>query len=494
MISKTDISEIASYLVDASNYKGKCEEVIFPENENEIVEIIKRANRTKVAVTISGNGTGLTGGRVPDEGIVIATDKLDKILEINPNEKYAVVQTGVLLSDFKKEIEQKKLYYPPDPTEQNCFIGATVSTNASGSKTFKYGPTRDFVLAMKIVLPTGDTLTLDRGSIKASGHVIKFVSNEGASFEFNLPDYSMPAGKHAAGYFSAENMDLIDLFIGSEGTLGIITEIKLKLLTLPENTLSSVLFFDNESDALSFISAARKISYETREENNNGIDALGLEFFDKNSLEFLREDYPLIPSDTDAAVWFEQEINADNEEILFDKWVGLIEQYNCNIENAWFASNDFERKKFQNFRHAVSWKVNEFLSKTNIRKVGTDTAVPVESFNEYYHLAKKLVSESGLDFISYGHLGNCHLHLNMLPKNDKEFLAAKTLYARICSEAVKRKGTISAEHGIGKIKREYLLDMFGEENIIKMANLKKNIDPNMILSLGNIFDKKYLIK
>jgi D-lactate dehydrogenase (cytochrome) len=168
MIIKTDISEIQNYLVDAANYKGNCSAVYFPSSLEDITDIIKKANDEKTHVTVSGNGTGLTGGRVPEGGIVVSTEKMNMILEIIEDEKFAVVQPGVLLSDFQKEISKLNLYYPPDPTEQECFIGSTVATNASGSKSFKYGSTRNFISELEIVLPTGEVIHLKRGDVKSS--------------------------------------------------------------------------------------------------------------------------------------------------------------------------------------------------------------------------------------------------------------------------------------------------------------------------------------
>ena len=492
MLIKTDQTEIQNYLVDASNYKGNCDEVFFPETKADIISILKSANTSKQKVTICGNRTGLTGGCVPNDGILISTDKLNRITEINEIEKYAIVQPGVLLSEFIKLVEEKELFYPPDPTEKDCYIGGTVSTNASGAKTFKYGPTRNFVTALEIILPDGEEVYLERGKLFARDNNLRLTSKSGKQIEIILPQYQMPKTKHAAGYFIKENMDAIDLFIGSEGTLGFITEIKLKLLDKPKNILSSVIFFNDESDGLNFIENARNESYKNRNENlSDNIDALALEYFDENTLKFLVEDFPNIPGKAQAAVWFEQEFEEENEEQIFNKWIELIEKHNGDVQTAWFANNENDRKQFGEFRHAVAWKVNEYISRNNILKVGTDIAVPDSSFREFYFFAKEKVKESGINQIAYGHFGNSHLHLNMLPKNEEQYSVAKNIYAELCREGVKLNGTISAEHGIGKLKREYLLMMFGEQIIKQMAKLKKQIDPNLILNYGNIIDPKY---
>lgn len=492
MIKKTDPDEIQNYLIDAANFKGNCDAVYFPETAAEISELLKECNASKLKVTIAGNGTGLTGARVPDGGIVISTDKFNKILEINESEKYVLVQAGVILKDMQEAVEAKSLLYPPDPTERNAYIGGTVATNASGAKTFKYGPTRDYVLGMEVVLPTGEIVFLERGKIFARGNVLELQTSDSQSLKINLPDYKMPETKHAAGYFVKPGMDAIDLFIGSEGTLGVITTLKLKLIDLPKNVLSCVVFFKDEDDAFNFMKEARDLSFENRKNPQpDKIDARGLEYFDKNSVAFLAEDNSSIPASAQGALWFEQEFNESTEEALLAQWMELISKYNGMEEESWFAFDNKEQDKFKDFRHSIAWKVNEYISSFNLKKVGTDTAVPTDKFRQYYLFARQLMHDNNLHFVVYGHFGNSHMHLNMLHDTPEKYALARKLYSVLCSEAVKLGGTVSAEHGIGKFKRDYLLDMYGEDNIRKMAKLKKQIDPNLILGLGNIFEEKY---
>jgi len=238
---------------------------------------------------------------------------------------------------------------------------------------------------------------------------------------------------------------------------------------------------------------ARRLSREFKAANNStSISAMGLEFFDADSLAFLRDEFPAIPQNTGAAVWFEQDYSPESEEKLLEDWMILIENNNGDMEKSWFATDESDRFKFINFRHAVSGKVNEFISRNNMRKVGTDLAVPDDKFEEFYFAAKKTAAESGIRNIAYGHFGDSHLHLNMLPANEAEFKQAKIIYKELCLSAIKLGGTISAEHGVGKIKREYLLDMFGNERIRKMASIKKQLDRNLILNYGNIFFEDFL--
>ncbi len=487
MIIKTSPDEIENYISDASNFRGRCDAVYIPESTAEIPELLKESYKNKTPVTISGNGTGLTGARVPLGGILISTEKLNRIIEINKDQKYIIVEPGVILDNLQKEVNAQNLLYPPDPTEWNCFIGGTIATNASGEKTFKYGPTRNFVEELQVVLADGETINLKKGLQKAAGFDLELTTNSRKRIKIKIPAIKMPEVKNASGYFLKEDMDAIDLFIGSEGTLGIVTRIKLKLVDLPENILSSVIFFDSEDNAVSFIEEARELSLKTRFKHSESIDALALEFMDKNCLDFLKEDYPQIPEDADACVWFEQETTKQDDEKLFNEWAELIVKHKGNPETAWFAFSAKDKKKLEEFRHSVSAKANEFIAKKNVKKLGTDVAVPDDNFRDFYKECKKLANDSGIKFIAYGHFGNSHLHLNMLPSNETEYAAGKDIYRLICEKAIKLNGTISAEHGVGKLKTEYLKMMYGEDNIRQMAEIKRALDPNLQLGRGTLF-------
>jgi D-lactate dehydrogenase (cytochrome) len=488
MIIKTQKDEIQNFLTDASNYKGFCDAVYFPGNTNEVSQILKEANDKGTYVTVAGNGTGLTGARVPQGGIVISTDMLNKIIEINDKEMFVILEPGVLISDLLFALKQKQLLYPPDPTENNCYIGGTVATNASGEKTFKYGPTRNYVLELEVVLPGGEILELKRGENLAKEFDLSIKTKSGKEISIHLPLFKMPAIKNAAGYYMKPGMDAIDLFIGSEGTLGVITKIKIKLLPYPEKIISCVVFFKTEEDALDFIQKGREVSFTSRAYNNiQSIDALSLEYFDEKTLDFMRPDYKQIPEDVKAGVWFEQEVNKHNEEYFLDQWLALIKECKGDEESAWFAFTESDKVKLKQFRHAISQKIIDFIASNNVRKLGTDVAVPDLKFRELYDFSKKIVEKSGLTYLIYGHFGNSHMHLNILPRSEEEYVHGKSVYNTICKKTIELGGTVSAEHGVGKLKTDYFLDMYGKEIIMKMAELKKTLDPKMILGRGNIF-------
>ena len=489
MIIKTKKSEFESYLKDAANIEGNCEKVYFVENEDEISEIVKECNLSNTKVTVSAARTGLTGGCIPHEGILISTEKLNKIISIEESSMNAVVQSGVTLYEFQKEIVKHNLFYPPDPTEVNCTIGGTVATNASGARSFKYGATREFVESLKIILPNGEKIIIKRGQYFLQNYEADIYFNDGVKLSFRAPSYEMPKVKHAAGYFSKPNMDLIDVFIGSEGTLGIITEIGLKLIELPKNVLSMIIFFEKEENIFNFVEELRNKTVT----EGDILDLHEIEFFDKNALCLLKEDYPNILNNAAGAVWIEQAFNDEDEENLLNEIDSIIAKHKGNEENLWFAINDKERAELKNFRHQIPLKVNDIISSRGLIKVGTDTSVPNERFLEYYSFVSNLIIENKIEYVVYGHIGNSHLHFNMLPKTKEELDLCWQLYAIICKKAVGVGGTISAEHGIGKLKTKYLLEMFGEESIKEMAKTKKQLDPNLILNIGNVIDEKFLI-
>ncbi len=462
MSTKSEPDEIQSYLVDASNMRGgEAERVLFPQSTQEVAEILAQASREKTPVTVSGGGTGIVGGRVPAGGIVLATDRLNRIIEIRREERggRARAEAGVVLAEFQRGVEAQGLLYPPDPTERSCFLGGTVATNASGARTFKYGPTRNYVERLRVALATGDSVDIRRGELRADDDgMIAIPLSGGRRIETKLPSYKMPrTRKHASGYYVEPRVDAIDLFIGSEGTLGVITEVEVKLLAKPEGVFGSVLFFDEEEKLLDFVSEAREISLNTRSRNlTDEADARALEYFDRNSLQFMREKFPHIPPAAEGAIFFEQETTAENEDALLEKWGALVEKHGALADDSWLALNEHDRARMREFRHALPVLVNERLARRGQRKVSTDMAVPDEDFPEMLKFYKETLRAHDLEFVIFGHIGDNHVHVNIMPRDDIEALSAREIYSQFIRRAVKVGGTISAEHGIGKLKRDYL--------------------------------------
>jgi len=193
-----------------------------------------------------------------------------------------------------------------------------------------------------------------------------------------------------------------------------------------------------------------------------------------------------------GAIFFEQETTAETEDRLFKQWNELLEKHRADLERSWFTTNEADREKMRAFRHALPVAVNERITKFGQRKVGTDMAVPDENFPSFLRFYKETLDASRLDYVIFGHIGDCHLHANMLPKTDAEAEKARHIYGRCVAQAIMLGGTVSAEHGIGKLKRKYLAAMMGERYLNEMAELKRAFDPNGILGRGNMFDESYL--
>ena len=492
---KTQLDDLQNYLTDASNLQGgHAAKLFIPESAEEISQILRDANDSKTPVTISGARTGTVGGAIPFGGVVISLEKLKQI-SIDKNSRTATVGAGVILADLQKAVEADGLFYPPDPTEWSCQIGGTVATNASGARSFKYGATREYVRRLKVVLADGDVAEIHRGECLADDDgSIKFTTRNGREVITKPLTYERPdVRKNVSGYFNQSPLDAIDLFIGSEGTLGVITEVELSLLPKPERFFSGIVFFADPATLLAFVDEAKSLSISNfRSEISDGISASLIEYFDDRALNFISAKFPETPTDAAGAIFFEQETTVENEDSLFERWNELLENHGADLERSWFTTNEQDREKMRAFRHALPVTVNERITRYGQRKVGTDMAVPDANFASFLRYYKDTLDDSGLDYVIFGHIGDCHLHANMLPKNADEAERARHIYGRCVAQAIMLGGTVSAEHGIGKLKRKYLAAMMGERYLNEMAELKKAFDPNGIFGRGNMFDESYL--
>lgn len=501
MLTKSQPDEMQGFLADASYLSGgHASGVAFPETAADVAGILAKATRDMTPVTVSGAGTGTVAGRVPFGGIVLATDKLNRIKSIEREERggRGIAEAGVVLRDFQQAVDAKGLLYAPDPTERGCFLGGNVATNASGARTFKYGATRNYVERLQVALATGEVIDLRRGELHADATGrISIPLPSGRLIEAQLPSYQMPqVRKHASGYYVAPGMDVIDLFIGSEGTLGVIVEVEVKLLPKPEGLLSGIVFFDSEERLLAFVAEARQRSLANRvkspsvsEGNLTILDARALEYFDAESLRFLRQKYDTVPSEAVGAVFFEQETSPSTEGSLMTEWMSLLEDHKALSEQSWFATNEPDQAKLREFRHALPVLMNEWFARHNQRKVSTDMAVPDEAFAGMLRFYQDSLRGSELRHTIFGHIGDNHVHVNILPRTDDEAAKAWQIYRTFIRRAVEVGGTISAEHGIGKLKREYLGMLYGEEHLREMAALKRAFDPAAILGRGTIFSE-----
>ncbi len=479
VLKKTDPDIIAGYLEDSSNLTGgHADGVYLPENESEIAEALAECNAKKIPLTVSAGQTGTTGGCIPFGGWVLTTQKLNKIINIDKDLKFAVVQPGVTLEELEKAVSKEGLLYPPDPTEKTATIGGNVATNASGGRCYRFGSTRNWIRRLKIVLPNGTSLNIKRDLIHASPKN-EFVLPHAT---FTIPNYKMPQTKNAAGYFSAPGMDFLDLFIGSEGTLGIVSEAEISLVPALKETFDLVAFFPAEEKAVDFV-------LESKKAEDRAINFY--EFFDENTLQMLRPTYPKIPANAKAAVYIEQEIVEENEKAYMDYWAQLLEKYGAGLENCWLGADAGQKEELFKFRHSIPEHINELFKQYRQIKLATDIAVPEGKFKEMFDFYASSLTPltSSLFYIKFGHIGDNHLHVNLVARKPEHFDEAKALVMTFVRKAVELGGTVSAEHGIGKIKHDYLKEMYSEAGIKEMFRIKRIFDPNLILGLNNIFPK-----
>lgn len=472
MIRKNDPQAIAPYLKDASNFSGgHADEVIVPETVNELIVFLKK---NRLPVTVAGAGTGLTASRIPNSGVIVSLEKFNTIGQIGDAE--IDVGPAVSLQDLQIHLQENSVYYyPPNPTETLASFGGMMATNASGSRSYKLGVTRDYVLSADIVLVDGRSVTLTRGASISD----PMVMDDGSEIIFPEIGYSSPRFKNAAGYYIQPGMDWLDLFIGSDGTLGLFTRIRLKLLPRPEAFVSGILFFDREESCWALVEKIRTTE-------NENISPCSLEYFDSFSLKKLKQNHANIPIDAKSALFFEQDVDTkENYDSTLDSWFDFLTRENVSLDDSWFALNTNDLQRFHDFRHDIPILINEENSRQKRVKIGTDMAVPDEYLIEMMKFYKKELSASGLKYVVFGHLGDNHLHINLMP-SPAEMDQAKSLYERLAEQILNWGGTISAEHGVGKLKKSYFAKMVGQEALADLRKVKHAFDPDDLLGTGNI--------
>ncbi|MDA0690472.1 MAG: FAD-binding oxidoreductase [Nitrospinae bacterium] len=471
MIRKIDPQTIAPYLKDASNYSGGCaDEVIIPETTQELVQFLKSNDRP---ITISGAGTGLTASRIPESGVIISLEKFNAIGDI---ENSAIdVGPAVSLKNLQNHLLSTPYFYPPNPTETLASLGGTMATNASGSRSYKFGVTRDYVVEADLVLANGKSVTIRRGqSIKES-----LVLDDGTEISFPKTNYAIPHFKNAAGYYVQPGMDWLDLFIGSDGTLALFTRIRLKLLVRPEAFVSGILFFDSEESCWELVEKIRFLK-------DSLVSPCALEYFDNFSLKKLKLTHGNIPDSARSALFFEQDIvKKEDYDFVLESWFEFLSAENVPLDDSWFAQNDKDRQKFHDFRHDIPVLINEENSRLGRVKIGTDMAVADEHFMKMMHFYRRELSKSGLEYVVFGHLGNNHLHINLLP-GPGEIDQARSTYDRLVDKILEWGGTVSAEHGVGKLKKSYFAKMVGPQALDELRKIKQALDTENLLGRGNI--------
>jgi glycolate oxidase len=417
------------------------EAVIFPGNENQISDIVKLANQEKFNIVPRGAGTGLSGGSIPVENsVVIVLTRWNKILEIDSKNLTAIVQPGVITSQLQKEVEKIGLFYPPDPGSQNvCTIGGNVANNAGGLRGLKYGVTKNYVLGTEMILPNGELL-------KTGGKNMKDV----------------------AGY------NLRDFIIGSEGTLGIITKVLLKLIPYPTSSVTLLAFFDKLIDSANSVSEIIAAH----------ITPSMMEFLDNTTINCI-EDYTHIglPRQSEAILLIEVDgrgsiVQEDAETIK-----NILKKNKASLVKV--ADNAEEALKLKTARRSAF----SALARRRPTTILEDATVPRSELPIMIEKVAEAARKFNLTFGNFGHAGDGNLHPTCLTdeRDHQEIERAHKAFEFIFNEAIKLGGTITGEHGTGLSKKQFLELVAGTPGVDMMKKIKSAIDENNIMNPGKIF-------
>ena len=512
--------EFQDYLRDESRSTGFAEYIEFPQTEEDLLQAVGRAKAEEMPITVQGARTGISGGAVPGGGLILNLTRMNKILGLRydgDSQGYSLrVQPGVILSELKEMLEKKQFdtqkwsaediealqrlqqegawFFPPDPTEASASIGGMIACNASGARSFHFGPIRNFVTALRVLTAQGDVLDLKRSEHKANDYGFSLVSEAGNEYIGRVPSYPRILVKNAAGYYSGPDMDLLDLFIGSEGTLGIVAEAEIRLLPQPAAIWSMTAFFPDEAAAVHYVQTMKEQHYE-------GAYIAALEYFNSRALNLLRAQrtnpafaaIPEMPAEFHTAVY--TEIHGEDDDIVSEAMMTACEhliEAGGDDDMTWIATNSREMEKLHFFRHATPEAVNLLIDERRkeqpkLTKLGTDMAVPDTHLGDVLDLYNQTLEATDLEWVMFGHIGDNHIHVNILPHTMAEYEHGKKLYQQWAKEVIRMGGTVSAEHGIGRLKTAMLQEMYGPEGIRMMKEVKGVLDPQGRLNPGSIF-------
>ena len=448
------------YLEDASGYRGAAERVVIPGTVEGIREIVHHCRDQKIGLTIAGAGTGLAGARVPRDGWLMSLERF-RCCDIHEGE--ARCGSGLLLSDLAKAAAGSRQFLGPNPTETSASIGGVVSTNAGGARSFHYGALRQQVLGLEVTFMSGETRKFRRGD----------------KVDFAYEPVRLPATtKNAAGYYLRPDLEWVDLLAGSEGTLGIISSVDLRLRPEPAAILSGVVFFSSDEAAMEAVDTWRSLP-----------ELRLLEYLDEQALNFLRPHYDRIPADSRAALMIEQNLTSEDDSEV-DRWSDRLTEQEANSEGSWFGFSAADQEKFRAFRHLLPVTVIDKVRRNGFPKFGTDFAVPLEKGREI-HAFFRTECERRMrgKFTIYGHVGDANNHVNLLPENQNDADECAMLMDSFAARVLEMGGTIAAEHGVGKMKTYLLRKMYSPGEIESMRQVKRRLDPDWLLGRGNIFDE-----
>jgi D-lactate dehydrogenase (cytochrome) len=515
-----DPDVLASVLEDAAHYSGGfAAGVATPATEAEVAALVREA----AAILPIGAQSSLTGGATPKGELVLGTTRLDALVDEGPERVRA--GAGLSLVDLDAALARSGRYYPPVPTFTGAFAGGIAATNAAGAATFKYGTTRDWVEGLTVVLANGDVLDLERGQTTADADGnLEIVLTSGEVRRLRVPGYRMPAvAKLSAGYFAAPGMDLIDLFVGSEGTLGVITEVALRVLPARPAMCLAFVPFEQRGAALALATRLRDAARETWRTNDaRGLDVAAIEHMDARCLEILREDGAdrvfgvALPDRATIALLVTIELGAAMTAARAFDEIGRARDSSApdtplvrlcraldeaGVLDAVEIAVPGDRAREQQLlalREAVPAGVNARVGRAKqhidrrIAKTAADMIVPFERLDEMMAIYDEEFRRRGLDGAVWGHLSDGNLHPNVIPRSMADVESGLEAILGFGREAIRLGGAPLAEHGVGRnaVKQQLLSELYGRHGIEEMRAIKRVLDPEWKLAPGVLFPRQ----
>jgi D-lactate dehydrogenase (cytochrome) len=475
---------------------------------------------SKDSILPIGAQSSLTGGATPMGETILATSKMTRILDVSASR--VRVEAGVTIQALQDHLATLGAWFPPAPTFTGACAGGIVATNAAGAATFKYGTTREWVEGLTVVLADGTIVELTRGDCVARDGRLE-VPTRGGHVAVPVPSYRPPdVAKRSAGYHAAADMDLVDLFIGSEGTLGVIAEVTFRILSPAPASALALVPCPSEAQGLELVDAIRGASRHTwLSRDPNGVDAAAIEHMDRRSIEIVREDGAdtrhnvSLPADTQMALLVQLELPRDmTNEAAFDQIANALDESGPDTALARFCrllakAGVFEETEIAlpgdtrrtdeliAVREAVPEGVNQRVGQAKrdvdarIEKTAADMIVPAERFAEMMRIYHRGFSSRGLDYAIWGHVSDGNVHPNVLPRSYGDVTKGKEAILEFGREVARLGGSPLAEHGVGRnpVKQALLRQLYGDAGIEQMRAVKRALDPGWKLSPGVIFSR-----
>ncbi|MCC7181338.1 MAG: FAD-binding oxidoreductase [Acidobacteria bacterium] len=490
-----DPAVVSSFLSDAAHVPGGfAAGVATPRTEAEVAALVAAADR----ILPVGAQSSLTGGATPRGDVVLSTRALTAI---GPPDGRAVrVGAGVPLATLQRALATRGLYYPPVPTYDGAFVGGTIATNAAGAATFKYGSTRSWVEAMTVVLANGDVLDLHRGDVTASPEGwFEVVFTSGHTARVPVPSYRMPdVSKLSAGYFARPGMDLVDLFVGSEGTLGVVVDAVLRLVARPR-VLVALVTCAGDAQAIA-VTGALRASAMARRGESAGLDVSAIEYMDDRALRAVPDDAFARanghrPAPGSALLLVQLEVSADEEPDV-ERLQALLASESITREPVVVAPGDDRgAERLFGLREAVPAGVNARVAAAKaavhpaIEKTAADPVVPFPRMAESIALYRAAFERRGLDYAIWGHASDGNLHPNLIPRSLEDVERGREAILEIARGVIAMGGAPLAEHGVGRsaLKQRLLGELYGAGGIEQMRAVKRALDPAGKLAPGVLF-------